>query len=73
MRLMRNMGLANIIREGNTPMLNSMIQSGKGEGMISMDDSLMAALDAKKILPQDAFAKATNKSRFEDLVPDDPS
>ncbi len=71
--LLRNSGLANIIREGNTPMLNSMIQSGKGEGMISMDDSLMAALEAKKILPQDAFAKATIKSRFEPHLPDDRS
>lgn len=71
--LLRNSGLANIIREGNTPMLNSMIQSGKGEGMISMDDSLMAALEAKKILPGDAFAKATDKSRFESRLPNDAS
>ena len=68
--LLRTSGLANIIREGNTPMLNSIIQSGKKQGMIAMDDTLMALVKDKKIRPEDAFAKATDKARFESLVPE---
>ena len=69
--LLRTQGLPNLIREGNTPMIGSVIQSGKAQGMQSMDDALMALLDQKKILPRDAYLKATDKARFESLVPDE--
>ena len=63
--LVRTPGLPNVIREGNTPMLSSIIQSGKAQGMQSMDDALFAYVGAGKIKAADALAKATNKSRFE--------
>jgi len=69
--LLRTQGLPNLIREGNTPMVNSVIQSGKGDGMQSMDDSLFALLQDKRIHPRDAYMKASDKSRFESLVPGD--
>ena len=69
--LLRTSGLPNLIREGNTPMIGSVIQSGRAQGMQSMDDALMALLDEKKILPRDAYLKATDKARFESLVPDE--
>jgi twitching motility protein PilT len=69
--LLRTPGLPNLIREGNTPMVNSVIQSGKGDGMQSMDDSLFALLQDKRIHPRDAYMKASDKSRFESLVPGD--
>ncbi len=62
-------GLANIIREGNTPMLNSLIQSGKSQGMQSMDDALFDLMMAKRIRPYDAYFKATDKYRFEEHLP----
>jgi twitching motility protein PilT len=67
--LLRTSGLPNLIREANTPMIGSLIQSGKGEGMQSMDDALMGLLQEKRIHPRDAYVKATDKSRFESLVP----
>jgi twitching motility protein PilT len=67
--LLRTSGLPNLIREGNTPMIGSLIQSGKGEGMQSMDDALMAFVQQKRIHPRDAYLKAADKSRFESLVP----
>jgi len=67
--LLRTSGLPNLIREGNTPMIGSLIQSGKGEGMQSMDDALMALVQQKRIHPRDAYLKAGDKSRFESLVP----
>ncbi len=66
--LLRTSGLPNVIREGNTPMLSSIIQSGKSLGMQSMDDALFAFVHAGRVLPADALAKATNKSRFEGLT-----
>ena len=69
--LLRTPGLPNVIREGNTPMLHSIIQSGKSIGMQAMDDCLMGLLEGKKITPQDAFMKANDKTRFEELLPKD--
>jgi twitching motility protein PilT len=60
-----------VIREGNTQMIDSIIQSGKGDGMQGMDDALAAALEAGKITPRDAHLKARDKARFEGLVPDE--
>ena len=66
--LLKSTGLANVIREGNTPMLNSLIQSGKGQGMQSMDDSLFAAVESGQVRAVDARMKATEKARFDPLV-----
>jgi len=63
--LLRTSGLPNVIREGNTPMLSSIIQSGKSQGMQAMDDALFALVHSGRIKAADALAKASNKSRFE--------
>ena len=68
--LLRTQGLPNVIREGKTPMLHSIIQSGRADGMQAMDDAILAALKAGLVLPADAYAKATDKSRFEPLLRD---
>jgi twitching motility protein PilT len=66
--LLRTTGLANMIREGNTVQLQSLIQSGKAQGMQLMDDALFALVKEKKILPMDAYRKALDKSRFESMI-----
>ena len=66
--LLRTPALPNVIREGNTPMLHSIIQSGKSVGMQSMDDALFALVQAERIEPQDAYQKAEDKARFEPLL-----
>jgi len=63
--LMRTQGLPNVIREGNTPMLYSIIQSGKSLGMQTMDEALMAHLQAGRISHHDALARANDKTKFE--------
>lgn len=68
--LLRTSALANIIREGNTGMLASVIQNGKSLGMQTMDDSLKALLDAGRIRAEDAYRKAHDKARFEKLIAD---
>ncbi len=67
--LLRTQGLPNVIREGNTPMIDSIIQSGKKDGMLGMDDALFALVKEGRIRPHDAYMKARDKTRFENLVP----
>lgn len=66
--LLKAGGLPNVIRDGNTPMLSSIIQAGKSQGMQAMDDVLFAFAKEGKITGQDAYMKATDKARFEPLV-----
>jgi len=66
--LLRTSGLPNVIRDGNTQMLYSIIQSGKSQGMQSMDDVLFAFAKEGRITPRDAYMKATDKGRFEPLL-----
>ena len=66
--LLRTPGLPNIIREGKTPMLSSVIQSGRAMGMQTMDDALLAAVKAGRITAQEALRKALDRARFEPLI-----
>ncbi|MEE3331460.1 MAG: PilT/PilU family type 4a pilus ATPase [Myxococcota bacterium] len=66
--LLKTPGLPNVIREGNGQMLNSIIQSGRAQGMQAMDDVLWAYCEAGKITPHDAYMKASDKARFEALI-----
>ena len=65
--LLRTSGLANVVREGNTHMLGSLIQSGRAAGMQTMDDALFAAVNDGRVRAADAYLKAADKSRFEPL------
>ncbi len=66
--LLRTPGLPNVIREANGSMLYSIIQSGKKDGMQSMDDVLFAFAKDGTITARDAYMKATDKQRFEPLL-----
>ena len=66
--LLRTSALPNLIREGNTPMINSVIQGGKKMGMQQMDDALMKLVEEKAVTPKAAYMKATDKERFEPLL-----
>jgi twitching motility protein PilT len=66
--LLRTSGLAGIVREGNIPMLQTVMQGGRGIGMQLMDDSLALLVEAKTVTARDAYLKANDKSRFEPLL-----
>lgn len=68
--LLKTPGLPNVIREGNTPMLTSIIQAGRAQGMQLMDDALALLVEQKRITPRDAYMKAMDKARFEPLIQD---
>ena len=69
--LLRTPGLPNVIREGKIAMLNSIIESGKKQGMQTMDDTLFALVQEGRVRPMDAYLKAANKARFEPLIPNE--
>ena len=62
--LMPSAALANTIREGKTPNIRNIIQAGRGEGMQLMDDAIQKYLAEQKIAAEEAYLKATDKSRF---------
>jgi twitching motility protein PilT len=68
--LLKTPALPNVIREGNTPMIQTIMQGGRALGMVMLDDALAARVEAKQVTPRDAYLKANNKARFESLIDD---
>jgi twitching motility protein PilT len=66
--LLRTPGLANLIREGNTSMLANAIQSGKSQGMQTMDDALYAAVKENRVAIEEVHDIVSDKRRFEQLA-----
>ncbi len=62
--LVVNSAVANLIREGKTFQIPSMIQTGKGEGMQLMDQALIDLLMEKKVSPEEAYLKGNDKNAF---------
>jgi twitching motility protein PilT len=54
----------NLIREGKTYQILSVMQTGKKYGMQTMDDAIMAFIEKKMISADDAYSNATEKSKF---------
>lgn len=54
----------NLIREGKTFQIPSMIQTGKKYGMQTLDDAILDLLNKKIISPEEAYSKCVEKQRF---------
>jgi twitching motility protein PilT len=63
--LISSTGVANVIREGHTEKIKSIIQSGRDQGMITMDATLKKYLDEKLITGEEAFMFAQEKTLFD--------
>jgi len=63
---------SNLIREGKTFQIPSVIQTGKKYGMQSLDDAILEALQAKKISAEDAYDKCIVKERFVQFLKEPP-
>jgi twitching motility protein PilT len=63
--LMMSPAAANMIREGRTEKIPSYIQSGRNQGMITMDNTLRRYLDEKLVTGVEAYMFAQDKSAFE--------
>lgn len=60
--------LSNVIREGKTQQIISIIQGGKAEGMQSLDSALMDLVQKGVIGVEEAYLKAMDKKMFEALL-----
>jgi len=56
--------LANLVREGKTYQIPSLIQTGRREGMQTMDQAILEHLRSKQITPQEAYRKAIDKDTY---------
>jgi twitching motility protein PilT len=63
--LLRNSALACAIYEGNMDAIGVILQSGRKEGMQSLDDALAALVKTGKISADDARSRAVDRRRFE--------
>ncbi len=57
--------ISNLIREGKTFQIPSMMQVGKGAGMVTLNEALLELVTKKIVAPEEAYAKAVDKTGFE--------
>ena len=63
----------NLIREGKTHQIPSVIQTGKKYGMQLLDDAIMALFEKGWINADDAYLKANDKARFRAFIKNPPA
>ncbi|MEA3435009.1 MAG: PilT/PilU family type 4a pilus ATPase [Thermodesulfobacteriota bacterium] len=66
--LIGTLPLTNLIRDCKTFQIPSMMQTGKGAGMMIMDESIFKLLKEEEISLEDAMANANNKKLFESFA-----
>ena len=67
--LFNSVAVGNIIREANTAGLVNAMQLGKNQGMLLMDDSLMDLANKGLIAGEEAWLRASNRSKFSQFAP----
>jgi twitching motility protein PilT len=60
--------VSNLIRESKTFQIPSMMQVGKANGMVTLNDALLDLVSKKVVAPEEAYSKAVDKSGFEALL-----
>ena len=60
--LLSTPSITNLIREGKTFQIPSVLQTSKRLGMVTMNDALMNLVDAKLVEPKEAYMKAVEKT-----------
>jgi twitching motility protein PilT len=64
--------IGNLIREGKTVMITSIIQTAKKEGMQLLDQNLMDLLKTRQINPEEAYRYAVDKKSFDQSLQNKP-
>ncbi len=62
--LLVNSAVSNLIREGKTFQIPSIMQTGRGLGMVTMTESLVQLVKKKQVEPEQAYIKAVHKSEL---------
>jgi twitching motility protein PilT len=66
--LLRVPALSNVIREGKTQQITSVIQGGKAEGMQTLDNALLELVQKQVIGAEEAYSRAQDKEAFKDML-----
>jgi len=66
--LRMNAAIANLVREGKTHNVPSYLQTGRGEGMVSLDASLAELVRGRRIRREAALAATTNPGHLAELL-----
>lgn len=64
--LIANAAVANLIREGKTFQLASVMQTGRNLGMQTMNDHLMELVKSDQVEPEEAYIKSNDKQSLKD-------
>ncbi len=56
--------VSNLIREGKTFQIPSVMQTNRRAGMVTLNDALLELVDAKQVEPKEAYMKAVEKAGF---------
>ncbi|MEM6733746.1 MAG: type IV pilus twitching motility protein PilT, partial [Myxococcota bacterium] len=59
--LLANSAVANLVREGKTFQLKSVMQTGRKQGMQTMNDHLIEHVKAGRVTPEEAYMKSNDK------------
>jgi twitching motility protein PilT len=63
--LIATSAISNLIREGKTFQIPSMMQVGKSLGMVALNEALLELVTKKIVAPEEAYAKCVDKAGFE--------
>ena len=66
--LITNSAISNLIREGKTFQIPSMMQVGRSSGMLVLNDALAELVKTKTIEPEEAYAKSVDQASMETLL-----
>jgi twitching motility protein PilT len=68
--MVMNRAIGKLIMTDQSHMIPSQLQTGKDLGMQTMDQALLAGVQARELDPEDAFAYAQDKKLFTRYIPD---
>ncbi len=60
--LLMTPAVSNLIREGKTFQIPSIMQTSRKAGMVTLNDALLELVDAKVVEPKEAYMKAVDKA-----------
>ncbi len=66
--LIVNSAISNLIREGKTFQIPSLMQTGRSQGMMTLNDSLWDLVHRNLVDPREAYSKAVAKAEFKNIL-----
>jgi len=66
--LLTNPAISNLIRESKVFQINSVLQTSRKLGMVTLNDALIDLVDGKLVEPKEAYTKAIDKPNFATML-----